>query len=337
MAKFTVTEIVAMSDPYLELVKNNIDGLQEHQAELESLEYEQKVELITKLLSQCPLNELTSFTENQAFFSSLNQTEIETDTFSSLWMSAQQIAKELYAITNPNNSYAYLTFTDEEFNSDLYTQFPELSKILTERFSHHELATNLAIHTPFVHASFLFRNLRIAFAGNKNFLEAVHEALVLKRLLNEFAGTPLSALKSRDFSWDLLQKYPRVVQAGIKHFELGIARILFEQAESKAFIMSFFTSLPSSSSGEQNEVEQIFAQIYAHYCSLSEEKNAVYYNDDKDSSASEQSFNNEEQSGIDANRSDQFAQNYQRYGFLAAATTEMEEYYSHQPPTCSIL
>lgn len=362
MAKYTVQEITEMTEHYLHLVKNNENDLEQHREELESLDYETKIDLVTKLLWQCPADELNSLVFSQDPSSS------DSNSFYELLSNAKVIAEQLYNITIPYLSTAYTAFSDEEFDSDLYNQFPVLCQLISQRWAY-TLAINLMIHTPLEETSLLRRNLGIAFRGSQ-FLEVLNEALVLNRLLYELLGdNPVSALTSRDFKLDLFHKYPDLVLARLGSHEKNIAARLIEKGVSQEIIVSCLNDNDPRSCSSLG-VQQTFALIYTHYCALvndagvpstsaSSESNTENAGLSEESEANESSFSSSDESengvcysgsiadaeseqpvddelrDLGENRRTTFARNYQRHGFLAAVDVELQEFYSYQP--CSIL
>lgn len=214
MPIYSREELLKMDRPY-ELLVTDLASMSASSEGLAELSRKEKIHLVTTMVLQCPVNELTIFK------SKLESLEPIT-AIHALTTQALQIRTLIESLIEPTTTTQPHTLLLENFNADLFNQFQLLSHTLVNQHPT-LLASSLVDNLPQEQEHELMTKLRSAFC-NTPFLVTMGQALLLRRQLDLLKGeTPSELLKSPAFNVDLFHK-----------FHVLVARHLTSKTESIA-------------------------------------------------------------------------------------------------------
>lgn len=260
MTKYTVAEFEEITQSYWFLIQNTNNGLKTHVDELESFDYETKINLVTKLVLECPEKKWSILKKS---IRQLSPGSLEANSFFGLLDKGIITRERLYPITAEDNKQGYINFIAPMFEAEFYKTPSELAVNISDYFAV-DLATNLAIHTPLQSKIELQHNIRNCFAASR-FVTAMNEAFRLDKLLSDLTSERfLDALTNKDFNQRLLQRYASLVCARLINKEEIIAEELFKDTESKELIKASLHCVIRC----HGPVSEIFALILGRFCEL---------------------------------------------------------------------
>jgi hypothetical protein len=218
---YTCEEIQKLDHPYQEL--GNPDSLAEHHVELNKLNEEQKIDVASLMVLECPNEEMQGF---RYVIEAANTTHRDDkDTFYSYLSQAYEVKQRLVALTDLRNKKPHLLLLDKEFDDELFNKFNALAKKVVDK-RELSIAVRLAQTTPVINRSQIAKNLNNVFHDTV-FANKVNQAFAISRDIERFllGSNPYEFFKSREFSVDACVEFAQLFNC-TKDKESSIATLL---------------------------------------------------------------------------------------------------------------
>ncbi len=174
-------QIKALANPYQEL--GNGDALAEHLEELNKLDEEERRELATKIVFDCPEGELNAL--GHAIKASKMHGSVE-ETFYDVLSRAFEVRSRIKGLHDSRNLNPHNLLLGKEFNTDLFNEFNAFSLSLVDKKAL-AIAIKLTLSTPVEQRNDLIRNARNAFPGSL-FVSKLGAAFALRREIDLLLG-----------------------------------------------------------------------------------------------------------------------------------------------------
>ncbi|KGP63791.1 hypothetical protein EP47_06120 [Legionella norrlandica] len=206
----TCEEIKGLEHPYE--VLGNGDALAENREELNKLTTEEKLNLATRLILECPPNELRNF----AFaMEALRVPTNDSESFHSVLSQAYEVKRRIIALLDPKNKNPHSMILDKEFDEELFNNFNQLAiDVLAKNEA--TIAARLAETTPSQECSRVSQNINNIFPKSL-FAAKVGQAFAVRRDIERLllGNRPDLFFSSREFRTDACIEFAnlfRVIQ-----------------------------------------------------------------------------------------------------------------------------
>ncbi|WP_419419817.1 hypothetical protein ACNVED_00495 [Legionella sp. D16C41] len=255
MTKYTTEELQTLQNPYKELIEDN-DAFAENRDTLEQLNGKEKINLATKIILNCPTNQMRGLSMQLEALRHHGETE---QSFHRILSRGLEVRQRIQAMANQANPHPQNNLLDKEFGADLFNEFGRL-KIEFVQQELDSIVVNLATKTQDNQIKELTQNIRAGFSDT-NLGSALGEALVLRRLLTTLRGEePQKAFTSLDFNPDLFHKYPQLVAFYLTGHEAEIAQKLALSNE-KAMVNNSLERLKPTAMTETNPLSLLYVNF----------------------------------------------------------------------------
>ncbi|KTD76496.1 hypothetical protein [Legionella waltersii] len=195
---YTCEEIQKLEHPYQEL--GSSDSLAEHHTELNKLNEEQKIAVASRMVLDCPNEEMKGF---RHVIEAANTTHRnDQDTFYPYLSQAYEVKQRLVALTDLRNKAPHLLLLDKEFDDELFTKFNTLALNVVNKCEL-SIAVRLAQSTPEKNRSQIARNLNNVFRETV-FAGKVSQAFAISRDIERLllGDKPYDFFNSREYNHD---------------------------------------------------------------------------------------------------------------------------------------
>jgi hypothetical protein len=222
MPKYTIDELKNLQNPYEALVRQDA-ALIENRNALDQLNDQEKINLVTALALACPNEQLRTF---RLRLEELRHPEESENAFRQVLSRGLEVRSSIQAIAYPQkNEYPQNNLLGNQFNADLFNEFPEL-KITLVNQELSNIVSNLALFAKKEEKQELNRNIRAAFSETELGF-ALRNAFILKGLLVALTSPePEKTFTNREFNPALFHAYPNLVKFYLADHEMEIAKKL---------------------------------------------------------------------------------------------------------------
>ncbi|HHP0255908.1 TPA: lpg0008 family Dot/Icm T4SS effector [Legionella pneumophila] len=194
---FTCDELKGLEHPYE--VLGNGDALAENREELNKLSNDEKLVLASRLVLECPVNELKDFSHA---IEAARMPQDDSDTFHSFLFQAYQVKKRIISLLDPRNKNPHSMILEKEFDGELFNNF---NKLAIDVLNNNEvaIALRLAETTPAQDRSRVSQNINNIFPQSL-FAAKVGHAFAVRRDIERLllGDRPDQFFSSREFKID---------------------------------------------------------------------------------------------------------------------------------------
>ncbi|HAT9398147.1 lpg0008 family Dot/Icm T4SS effector [Legionella pneumophila] len=215
---FTCDELKGLEHPYK--VLGNGDALAENREELNKLTNDEKLVLASRLVLECPVNELKDFAHA---IEAARMPQDDSDTFHSFLFQAYQVKKRIISLLDPRNKNPHSMILEKEFDGELFNNFNKLAiDVLTN--NEVAIALRLAETTPAQDRSRVSQNINNIFPQSL-FAAKVGHAFAVRRDIERLllGDRPDQFFSSREFKIDSCIEFASLFNVVINDKESSIA------------------------------------------------------------------------------------------------------------------
>ncbi|MBL7481563.1 lpg0008 family Dot/Icm T4SS effector [Legionella bononiensis] len=194
---YTLEEIQGLQNPYKDL--GNGDALAEHREGLNQLSAEQKKDLATRMVLECPQTELKNFGRE---IEAARVPHADGETFHSVLFQAYEVKKRIHSLLDPRNKNPHLLILDKEFDEELFNNYKDLALQVLDT-NETAIAERLAQTTPEESRHQVALNVKGIFPDTL-FATKIGQAFALKRDIDRLllGDNPNEFFSSREYSVD---------------------------------------------------------------------------------------------------------------------------------------
>lgn len=249
-------QILDLENPY-EFFKYP-DVLAEHQEELNTLKPSEMHALATKIMQNCPNEQLRSFGRE---VQSLKESGNPKPTFYHILNDAHQVQTRLNSIIDPKNAIPNLYFLGGEFAPEIFHDFPELSKNFFEK--NKKALITLVMYTERDNLSALVNNIRTAFPKDKELQGKINGAATLRReiLQHLLSDKPEVFFSSKEVNSDLCIEFSEILNKSIEGHEADIGMKLASHDVIHHEIHRTLEVINPSAQGVNNPLRKVAAAM----------------------------------------------------------------------------
>ncbi|KTD44848.1 lpg0008 family Dot/Icm T4SS effector [Legionella quateirensis] len=199
---YSLEEIQGLQNPYKDL--GNGDALAEHREGLNQLSAEQKKDLATRMVLDCPQTELKSFGR---VIEAARVPHADHPTFYSVLFEAYEVKRRIYALLDSRNKNPHLLILDKEFDEELFNKYKDLALQVLDT-NETAIAERLAETTPEESRNQVALNVKGIFPDTL-FARKIGQAFALKRDIDRLllGDNPNEFFSSREYSVDSCQEF----------------------------------------------------------------------------------------------------------------------------------
>ncbi|RUR20633.1 hypothetical protein ELY21_00680 [Legionella sp. km535] len=200
---YTVEEIQELQNPYKDLGTG--DALATHRAGLDQLSAEQKKELATRMVLECPEGELKSFGRA---IEAARVPHADGQTFHSVLAEAYEVKNRIHALLDKRNKNPHLLLLNKEFDKKLFNTYRDLALQVLDN-NETAIAERLALTTPSESHDQVAQNVEEIFSDTL-FASKINQAFALKRDIDHFllGDNPGEFFSRSEDSIDSFQEFP---------------------------------------------------------------------------------------------------------------------------------
>lgn len=252
----SVEDLKKLVKPYEKL--GTADLLAENREELNKLNAEEKKDLASRLILDCPEDKLSGFSRE---IEAGRVPQNDEESFHASLAQAFEVRRRLTALVDERNRHPYNLLLDEELNEDLFNNYKELAlNVLKDNES--AIAERLALTTPADIRSKLARNVTNMFRESA-FATKVGAAFAMRRaietqLLGEnpeaFFSSPELRDEDGEFSIDLCLEFSDLFPSLLIGHEKSVGEklALIESSETRSMIGRILELLNTSAHQQDN-------------------------------------------------------------------------------------